>query len=172
MRTLIVVLATLASLPALAVDPPARVVVHLIDPRVVTFTDQTISTQWHDAKTDVIATRTLTVSEGRRLRKLLTDELAEDGNVPFCGHSPAYAVAVTPHGKATTTVTLCGTCGTWAKNGDLRALHGKSSLQYLEALIPLPDVFRSVGGTPPRILDPFDDRKKLPFYLLDNSGGG
>lgn len=148
--------------------PPDRVVIHLLDPRGAIAGDQTMSTEWNNGKTDVIGTRLLNIAEARKLRSLLRKELANDDNIPFCGHSPAYAVAVTSADKTTITVTLCGTCGTWAKQGDLRALHGNASLEYLDTLLPLPDVFRPVAGKPKQVLKPFAGGKKIPFQQLDD----
>tara|TARA_R110002049_G_C9132712_1_gene559118 strand:- start:519 stop:1079 length:561 start_codon:yes stop_codon:yes gene_type:complete len=166
MRHIAALLIALVTPAAFAGGLPGHTVIHLLDPRVVTFTSDTMPIEWGNAKTDVIGMRTLNATEAAKLHKLLRDELADDDNTPFCGHSPAYAVTVTQEGKPPTTVTLCGTCGTWAKRGELRALHGKAALEYLDKLLPLPDVFRPVDGKPAKPLVPFDDTPKRPFAEL------
>ncbi|TWU19599.1 hypothetical protein [Allorhodopirellula heiligendammensis] len=147
--------------------PPDRVVIHLLDPRGEFAGEETMPTQWQNREADVIGRRVLNIAEAKRLRALLRQELADDDNVPFCGHSPAYAVSITPPGKKTTTVTLCGTCGTWAKAGELRSLHGRAALEYLDQLLPLPDVFRPADGHLPEILAPFGERDSRSFADLD-----
>lgn len=129
-------------------DPTEKVVIHLIDPRIVALTDNTIRTESGSGKTDIIATRTLTQSEAHKLLQLLKVELVEDKNIPYCGHHPTYAVQLVNNGAITKSVTLCGLCGTWAWKGEMRVLHGKSSLAYLEELLPLPDVFLSIKKLP------------------------
>ncbi|QDU91591.1 hypothetical protein Pla175_50210 [Pirellulimonas nuda] len=168
MRNLLVTLIASFAVSAQAAGLPDRVVVHLLDPRGAIDGEQTIPTEWNGGKADLIGTRRLNVTEAKKLRILLRKELADDEDVPFCGHSPAYAVSITSRGKPTSTVTLCGTCGTWARNGDLRVLHGKASLEYLDTLLPLPEVFRPVAGKPAKILMPFHDGVKLPFQQIDN----
>ena len=76
----------------LAQENDSMVTVRLLDPRVVANTAQTMSIEWNDVKTDIIATRTLTRSERDTLLKLAEVELTDDDNVPFCGHYPAYAI--------------------------------------------------------------------------------
>ncbi|MCD0458831.1 hypothetical protein [Roseiconus lacunae] len=172
MRTVLVLLIVICISPAFAGGPSDRVVIHLLDPRGAIAGEQTVPIEWKGGKADLIATRRLNVAEAKKLRALLRKELADDDHVPFCGHSPAYAVSITPNGKPTTTVTLCGTCGTWAKRGDLRALHGKASLEYLDALLPIPDIFRPVAGKPVEILNPFYGGERLPFHQLGATNGG
>ncbi len=107
MRTLFLLLVAVATSDIEAADPNDRVIIYLLDPRIVaTDRKEAMSIEWNDAKTDVIATRKLNLSEARRLRELLKKDLIDDDNVPFCGHSPAYAVSITRAGKPTNTVTL------------------------------------------------------------------
>ena len=112
MQTLLTFLFFTYSLSALAGGPSDRVVIHLLDPRGAIAGEQTMPIEWKDETADVIASRRLNVTEAKKLQTLLRKELVDDDNVPFCGHSPAYAVAITPSGRKTATVTLCGTCGT------------------------------------------------------------
>jgi len=170
LQTLLLLIAFSAS--SFAGEPPDRVMIYLLDPRGAIDGTQTLPTELNGGKTDILGSRTLNVSEAKALRKLLAIELVDSDNVPFCGHRPAYAVAITPQGRATTTVTLCGTCGTWAKGGKLRALHGKLALEYLDVLLPLPDVFQTPDGKPTRILSPFDDSREIPFRLLAEPNDG
>lgn len=172
MRTVLMLLVLYPILPAYAEKSAERVVIHLLDPRGAISGEETMSIQWRGGTADVIATRLLNIAEAKKLRILLRKELADDTNVPFCGHRPAYAVATTPAGKTTTTVTLCGSCFTWAQGGNLRALHGKVSLQYLDSLLPLPEVFRTIDGDPAEMLNPFFDGEQIPFDQLDNAIGG
>ncbi|MGB7324088.1 MAG: hypothetical protein WBD31_04405 [Rubripirellula sp.] len=164
---LIVIFASIGGI-AFAGDADTRCIIHLIDPRGVAASEQTIPTGYGKARADILGTRTLSTSESRQLLSLLKTELVDDANVPFCGHSPAYAVQVSRSGMPTRTVTLCGFCGTWARDGELRALHGKKSLQYLEVLLPLPDVFRGVAKLSdlPGV-SPFGGTPTTPFYKLD-----
>ncbi|MCC9654365.1 hypothetical protein [Rhodopirellula halodulae] len=178
-------LIALLAVPASADPPRGRVVIHLLDPRGVIAGDHTMPTEWQNCRADVIGTRLLNRDETNRLRTLLRKELADDDNVPFCGHSPAYAVVVTVGEDAkkrdgggaektvvtakTNTVTLCGTCGTWARGGELRALHGNESLNYLDQLLPLPEVFRPVAGKRAPHLSPFTSGEPAPFEDLPAS---
>ena len=139
-----------------------RIEVRLIDPRIVTHTTDTIGIGYSNAKTDVIALRRLTQSESSKLRPLLKAELSSSRDVPFCGHSPAYAITITTAKGKASTVTLCGLCGTWARDGDLRVLKGKLALEYLRELLPLPDVFSSVNRLP----DLMRIDRSVAFHLL------
>ncbi|WP_222436202.1 hypothetical protein [Rubripirellula reticaptiva] len=172
MRLLTLALLTTFASLAFAGGRSDRVTIHLLDPRGAIDGDHTMPTEWKGGKTDVLGSRVLNISEAKALRTLLTKELADDDNVPFCGHSPAYAVTILPDGGTATTVTLCGTCGTWAKRGELRALHGKAALKMLDDLLPLPDVFQTLDGKPAKILDPFDDSPRVPFRFLAVPDGG
>ena len=172
MRTLLAILIVSSAVAAHGGGPPDRVVIHLLDPRGAIAGERTMPIEWNGGKADLIATRRLNVAEAKKLRIILRKELADDDNVPFCGHSPAYAVSITPEGRPTSTVTLCGTCGTWAKKGELRALHGKAAIEYLDLLLPLPDVFRPVEGKTPATILPFFDGEKLPFHQLDIPNDG
>lgn len=172
MRALSILLILASTVAAHADGVPDRVVIHLLDPRGAVAGEQTMPIEWGERRADVIATRLLNVTEATKLRALLRKDLADDKNFPLCGHSPAYAVAVTPDGKPTITVTLCATCGTWSKQGELRALHGKSSLEYLDTLLPLPDVFRHADGEPANTFTPTSDGKRTPFEHLKVQAGG
>ena len=68
---------------------------HLLDPRGAIAGAHTMPVEWSGRKADLIATRRLNAGEAKKLRTLLRKERADDDNVPFCGHSPAYAVAIT-----------------------------------------------------------------------------
>ncbi len=162
-----VALFTIAIVASVGAGEPERVVIHLLDPRGAIEDETTMSTQWQKREADILGMRRLNVAEAAKLKKILRKELADDPNVPFCGHSPAYAVTIKRPGKPSSMVTLCGTCGTWARNGDVKALHGKVALEYLDELLPLPDVFRSVDDKPAKILQPFSEEKPRPFVQLD-----
>lgn len=146
-------------------QPTERTVVYLIDPRIVTLTKHTIKTHYGDDKTDIIASRTLSKSEARDLWVLLNEELEDNANVPFCGHSPAYAIELYRGDKLVSSTSVCGLCMTWARKGEFKRLKGKKSLGMLEKLISLPDVFAN------KSLSDLSDLKKkpvLPFYELDS----
>ena len=156
---------------AAAGAPPDVVVVHLLDPRVVSVSDHTMPIEWQGLKTDVIAKRLLNASESRKLRDLLRKELSDDDKVPFCGHSPAYAITVKRDGKPPVVVTLCGTCHTWAKGGKLRVLKGNDSLAFLDSILPLPNVFRPRNGkVPAQALPSMEDNAK-PFFCWTSRTG-
>ncbi|WP_372725245.1 hypothetical protein [Novipirellula sp.] len=99
MRILIATLLAAFAVAAHAGGLPDRVVIHRLDPRGAIAGEQTMSIEWNGRKTDLIATRRLNVAEAKKLRMLLRKELADDDNVPFCGHSPAYAVSITPDAR-------------------------------------------------------------------------
>lgn len=147
-------------------EPSRHVIVHMLDPRPGTRTDHTLVTKDGKAAADIIATRILSASEAKTLYDLLKVELADDDNIPFCGHYPAYAVQVARENAKPATVTLCGVCGTWERDGELKALHGKKSLELLEKLLPLPDVFSFDDKKPSEVLSAFHDSPQVPFYRL------
>ena len=147
-------------------EPADRVVVHLLDPRGAISGETTFPTEWNDGKAELLGTRRLSTSEANILRELLRTELTENDNVPFCGHHPAYAVVTTPNRRSSSSVTLCGTCWTWAEGGERRVLGGKKAIEYLGTLLPLPSVFRGDDGEP-LSNSPFDDHDERPFHLMD-----
>lgn len=143
------------------------ITIRLLDPRIVTNTSNTMNLQLtDDENTDIIASRTLTKSEKRKLLEMLDRELTDDEDVPFCGHSPAYAVLYhDKSGKLRSAQTLCGLCKTWAGKGNLRAIKGKEALTYLEKLLPLPDYFSDPATAKKKVTD--STKKNIPFYDLD-----
>ncbi|TWT33712.1 hypothetical protein KOR34_35450 [Posidoniimonas corsicana] len=149
----------LASSLASGAEP--RYVVQMLDPRVVAVTEDTLPIEWGNKKTDVIATRKLLDSEAKLLLNLLKEELTTSTDVPFCGHHPAYAVQEIVDGKVTNTATLCGLCHTWARGGKLRVIKGDKSLNYLNSLLPLPDVFKGI-----KLRDMVFDEHPQPFYEM------
>ena len=151
----------------LAQENDFMITVRLLDPRVVANTAQTMSIEWNDLKTDIIATRTLTRSERDILLKLAEAELTDDDNVPFCGHYPAYAILHRrKDGSVAKTQTVCGLCMTWASAGELRAIKGKQTLEYLQKLLPLPDYFSDLKTI--KDLDmPFAQNKRVPYFELE-----
>ncbi len=151
-------LVTFLRLPAFADEPV--VTLRLLDPRVVTNTDDTFTIAWSDKETDVIAKRILTVSESEKLLALAKLELTDDDNVPFCGHYPSYAFTIEKQG----TKTICGLCMTWAEKNKIRALGGKKLLEYMESLLPLPDYFANLEK--PQDIIVFPENKSTPFYKL------
>jgi hypothetical protein len=146
-------------------EPAERTVVHLLDPRIVRLTQNTLETNYGDDKTDIIASKTLSKSEARKLWALLDEELEDNTDVPFCGHFPAYAVQVYRGDKLISSTTLCGLCMTWAKKNEFKRLKGKESLTLLQSFIALPDVFAKKS-----VPDLLEMKKKpvLPFYELDS----
>lgn len=145
-------------------EPSERTAVYLIDPRIVTLTRSTLKTHYGDDKTDIIASRTLTKSEARALWVLLDEELSDDTDVPFCGHSPAYAIQLFRGDKLVSSTSVCGLCMTWARKGEFKKLKGKKSLAALEKLIALPDVFVNKSLSD---LSDLKQKPRLPFYELD-----
>ncbi|TSJ78609.1 hypothetical protein [Rariglobus hedericola] len=137
--------------------------VYAIDPRGVRFTEKFMPTFYGDKQADVIGTRDLTLKESEKLAELLKKELSRSNDVPFCGHSPGYLVEIVKGDNKGGMVTLCGFCSTWAGRSGLFVLDGKESLTYLDTLLPLPDVFRSLkdGGELYKI------DSKTPFYELE-----
>lgn len=171
MRKIASLMFVLTAATAFAGGVPDRIVIYLLDPRLVEVTDDSMPIEWKKIRTDVLGTRKLNATESTKLTKLLRKELVDDDNTPFCGHSPAYAVTILREGRSPATVTLCGTCRTWARNGELRVLHGDAALEYLDKLLPLPDIFRPVGGKAAPILDSFEPRRRRPFHELTQSEG-
>ncbi|MGB7344605.1 MAG: hypothetical protein WBD20_10350 [Pirellulaceae bacterium] len=139
-----------------------RTVVWQIDPRIVTITNDTLPIEWKGLKTDVIAKRYLTKHEAKELSTLMREELTASTQVPFCGHNPAFAIVTQTRDGKTERSTLCGLCGTWGRNGELRVLAGRKTLAYLEELMPLPDVFAHVRKQG----DLFNLDRTVPFYSL------
>lgn len=137
------------------------VTLRLLDPRVVTNTDDTFFIAWGRHKTDVIAKRILTASEAKKLHELAEQELTDNENVPFCGHYPAYAITIENRG----TKTVCGLCMTWAEKNRLRVLDGKKLLAFMETLLPLPDYFANLEQ--PQDVIVFAKNKEVPFYKLE-----
>ena len=142
-----------------------RTVIHLIDPRIVRTTKNTLATNYGNDRTDVIASKTLSKSESRKLWAKLNEELEDNTDVPFCGHFPAYAVQVYRGEKLVSSTTVCGLCMTWARKDEFKRLKGKESLAYLTSFIPLPDVFADKS-----VPDLIEMKKKpvLPFYELES----
>lgn len=136
--------------------------VYAIDPRGVHFTEKIMPTFFDGKQADVIGSRDLTISESGKLAILLKKELSPSKDVPFCGHSPGYLIEIIKGENKGGMVTLCGFCSTWAGRSGLFVLDGKESLNYLDALLPLPEVFRSLkdGGELYRM------DTKTPFYEL------
>lgn len=160
MLRIAVLLAILATARGAAFADERVVTLRLLDPRVVTNTDDTFTIAWGGKKTDVIAKRILTASEAQKLTAIAKQELTDNENVPFCGHYPAYAITVEREG----TKTVCGLCMTWAEKNKLRVLGGKKLLDYLESLLPLPDYFANLDSPQDVII--FGEHDKTPFYNL------
>lgn len=139
-----------------------RIVIYLLDPRVVTNTTQTFPIGWENRKTDIIASRSLSETESLELRSLLEDELGSNTNVPFCGHWPAYGVTILQNNKPISSVTLCGLCMTWAKGGSLMVLEGNKAIDFLMKKLPVPDAFAEVK-IPPELLQV---DKRIPHFKL------
>jgi hypothetical protein len=137
--------------------------IYAIDPRGVRFTEKFLPTFFDGKQADVIGSRDLTISESEKLAGLLKKELSQSKDVPFCGHSPGYLVEILKGENKGGMVTLCGFCSTWAGRSGLFVLDGKESLNYLDTLLPLPEVFRSLkdgGGL-------YKMDTKTPFYELE-----
>jgi hypothetical protein len=149
----------------LAQENDFMITVRLLDPRVVANTAQTMSIEWEDVKTDIIATRTLTRSERDTLAKLAEAELTDDDS-PFCGHYPAYGILYRrKDGSVAKTQTICGLCMTWASAGELRAIKGKQTLEYLQKLLPLPDYFADPKTAKEVVVN--TKNKKVPYFELE-----
>lgn len=140
MRILLCFLLLLICGAAQAAEPASRTVVYLLDPRNATFTENTMPTLYKNEQTDVVATRTLTGSEAATLARLLKAELIET-DPPFCGHRPGYAIRTYRGDEIQMTVTICGLCRTWSRDGQPHGLKGKRTLSFLTRLLPLPDVW-------------------------------
>jgi len=138
---------------------PIRYRIYAIDPRGVHFTEHHLPTFYADKRADVIGSRSLTNAESAILEGFLKEELSKSTDVPFCGHSPGYLVEITQGGNRGGMVTLCGLCGTWSGLSGLFALSGKKSLVYLDELLPLPEVFKSLDAGELFIMD-----KSKPYY--------
>jgi hypothetical protein len=141
-----------------------RTVIHLLDPRIVRLTKNTLSTNYGNDKTDILATKTLSKSESRKLWISLEVELEDNTDVPFCGHFPAYAVQVYRGEKLVSSTTVCGLCMTWARKGEFKRLKGKESLAILASHIALPDVFAKKSV--PDLME-MKEKPILPFHELD-----
>jgi hypothetical protein len=141
------------------VAEPVRYRIYTIDPRGVHFTEHHLPTFFEDKRADVIGSRNLTNTESEMLAGFLKEELSKSTDVPFCGHSPGYLVEVTQGSNRGGMVTLCGLCGTWSGRSGVFALSGGKSLTYLDELLPLPEVFKSLNGGELFIMD-----KSKPFY--------
>lgn len=133
--------------------------IHLLDPRVVTHTEKTMSTEWQQ-KTDVLGSKDLTDKQVATLRPILRAELIPKANDNFCGHQPIYAIQRSRAGNVMSTITLCGMCGTWARAGQRNNLGGMKSIDYLDTVLPIPGVFK---GEPAKVLG-LD--RSVPFEKL------
>ncbi len=141
-----------------------RTVVHLLDPRIVRLTKNTLATNYGNDRTDIIASKTLSKSESRKLWASLTEELGDNTNVPYCGHFPAYAVQVYRGEKLVSSTTICGLCMTWARKGEFKVLKGKESIAALASFIALPDVF--ANKSVPALIE-MKEKPVLPFFELE-----
>lgn len=166
LRIILTIAITLAtSVELFAQGDDLSVTVRLLDPRVVANTSATMSIEWGDEKTDIIASRTLTRSERDALVKLVNTELTDDDNVPFCGHYPAYGILYRrKDGSIAKTQTVCGLCMTWASDSKLRAIKGKQALEYLQKLLPLPDYFADPKTAKDVVI--FAENKQVPYFDL------
>ncbi|KAA1257348.1 hypothetical protein LF1_51970 [Rubripirellula obstinata] len=149
-----------------AADALPRTVIYLLDPRNATHTDNTMATEYENARTDVMATRTLTASEAKIIERIMDADLIET-TPPFCGHRPGWAIRTYSGDKVTRTVTICGLCRTWATGGTAHGLRNKRILKFLASILPLPDVWRNVKTG-------FDigDAEDGPFFTLKPENGG
>ena len=68
-------------------------------------------------------------------------------------------------GSIAKTQTVCGLCMTWASAGNLRAIKGKQTIEYLQKLLPLPDYFSDPKTAKDVVV--FAENKSVPYFQLE-----
>jgi hypothetical protein len=135
----------------------------MVDPRVITKTNDTYSVGYEKKRSDVMGSVSLSHAESVKLKTILVTALISSDNVPFCGHSPAYVIVQMDSGKAVSFVSVCGLCKTWCGvTGDLWVLDDAQLMPFLTKVLPLPSAFSKVQQLP----DLFNLDSKKSFLEL------
>ena len=122
----------------------------MVDPRLVTKTNDTQPVGYERKRSDVMGSVYLSYEEWVKLKGMLSTALTSSDNVPLCGHSPAYVIVETNRGKARSGYfSVCGLCKTWCgPAGELRVLDDAQLMPFLTKVLPLPAAFSKVKELP------------------------
>lgn len=121
----------------------------MVDPRLMTKTNDTFPVGWEGRRSDVMGSVYLSHEESLKLDGILTTALTSSDDVPFCGHSPAYVIVQMDGGQQKGFVSVCALCKTWSDSkGILHVLDDSQLIPYLTKSLPLPSAFSKVERTP------------------------